>query len=254
LLRLLVITSLTLAVSARADEPTLGLLLKTLAYDDTLSTRVGGKTLHVVALGVPCASLPALSVAGREVRCTPATTLDGAVNAALAEPSVLLLANDAATPLAATIALAANLTVLSATRLEPTSESLLSLAKGKVHVGALALKRLSAKFPANILRTLSLVQAPTMPPALPEFAFPPRPPADGTVPWPKGEKGAEAVVVLRVGVLATGKVASLEVLKGAPAFIALAVPAVRDWVWEPARLDDAPIAASIVFRVLFRSG
>lgn len=253
MLRLLVITGLTLAVSARADEPNLGLLLKTLAYDDSLSTRVGGKTLHLVALGVPCTSLPALTVGAREVRCSAATTLEGALSAAVAEPSVLLLANDAATPLAATIALASNLTVLSATRLEPTSESLLSLAKGRVHVGALALKRLSAKFPANVLRTLALLQPPDMPPPLPEFAFPPRPPADGTVPWPKGQKGTEAVVVLRVGVLATGKVANLEVLKGEPAFIALAVPAVRDWVWEPARLDDAPIAASIVFRVLFRS-
>ncbi len=86
LLRLLVITGLTLAVSARADEPNLGLLLKTLAYDDSLSTRVGGKTLHLVALGVPCTSLPALTVGAREVRCSAATTLELTPIAAPAAP------------------------------------------------------------------------------------------------------------------------------------------------------------------------
>lgn len=239
-----------LPLGVSAEEPQLALLFKTLAYDETLVTRVPGATLGVVAFGLPCTAIPTSPVSGRTLTCRGTTTLDQAVSSAVAEPAVLVLGSEASTPLSASVALASNVTVLAASG-AAVSESLLSLSPGHVSVGAVALKRLGAKFPVNVLRTLQVVQATVLPPPLPEFAFPPRPPADAKTGWPKGEKSGEAVVVVRVGVLESGKVSGLELIKGAPAFAALALTSVPAWLWEPARLDDKPIAASIVFRVVF---
>lgn len=238
-----------LPAGASAEEPQLALLFKTLAYDETLATRVPGSNLGVVALGLPCSAMPTVPVSGRAIACRAATSLDQAVASAIAEPAVLVLGPSSPT-FSAAVALASNVTVLAASG-APVSESLLSASPGHLSVGALALKRLGAKFPVNVLRTLQVIAAVALPPPLPEFAFPPRPPADAKPGWPKGEKGSEAVVVIRVGVLESGRVSGLELIKGAPAFAALALASVPTWLWEPARLDDKPIAASIVFRVLF---
>lgn len=250
LLRAGLLSIAMLPAAASADELQLALLFKTLAYDEALAARVPGSTLGVVAFGLPCTVVPAVAVSGRSMACRSANTLDQAVASAVAEPAVLLLGGESSPRVAAAVALASNLTVLSSTG-AGLSESLLSLTAGRVSIGALALKRLGARFPANVLRTLQIIQPPPLPPPLPEFAFPPRPPADAKPGWPKGEKSQEAVVVIRVGVLESGKVSGLELIKGAPAFAMLAFTSVPAWTWEPARLDDKPIAASIVFRVVF---
>lgn len=237
------------SLGAHAEAPQLGLLFKTLAYDERLTTRIEGPTVPVLAVGVSCADVPR-ELGSRPVACSSPPTLTQAIGEASAKPGVLILGKDATSPIAAAVGLAAGLTVLTVEG-EAVSESLLSMSRGQVVVGASALKRLGASFPAAVLRRLQVVPAPTMPASLPEFAFPPRPPPDANPGWPAGEKSANATVMVRVGVLESGKVTGVELLKGAPAFAPLALNAVRSWVWEPARLDDKPIASSVVFKVEF---
>lgn len=228
----------------------MSLLFKTLAYDDALSARLPGDRLTVLVVGRSCEVLGGVSVGAKRVSCKAVPTVDAALALASTEPSLLVLFGASATRAACAVALSQSMTVLTAGA-AASPEALLNVPTGKVVVGALALKRLGAHFPATVLRSLEVLNGPAMPPALPEFAFPPRPPPGAQAAWPSGATGGETAVVVKVGVLETGAVMGVELVKGAEPFAGAAMAAVRSWVWEPARLDDKPIAASTVFRVVF---
>lgn len=250
----LLLGAVTLVSSGvRADEALqVSLLFKTLAYEDALPTRLVGDRLTALVVGRSCDGLlKSVSVGSKRVSCKAVPTVDAALAAAATEPSVLVLVGASATRDACAVALAKSVTVLTVGA-AASPEALLNLPAARVVVGALALKRLGARFPASVLRSLEVLNGPAMPPALPEFAFPPRPPPGAQPAWPAGATGAEATVVVKVGVLETGAVMGVELVKGDEPFASTAMAAVRSWVWEAARLDDTPIAASTVFRVVFR--
>ncbi|MEW5741973.1 MAG: energy transducer TonB, partial [Myxococcota bacterium] len=85
---------------------------------------------------------------------------------------------------------------------------------------------------------------------LPEDADPPEPSEDNVAPeYPEAARttGQEARVVLKVVVERDGRVGRIQVLKGEEPFVSAALAAVKQWTYEPARLDGEAIA---VFKIV----
>jgi protein TonB len=59
-------------------------------------------------------------------------------------------------------------------------------------------------------------------------------------------------VILEVTVGTSGKVEEVNVVEGHPMLIAAAVDAVRQWRYEPAKLNDVPTSSSVRITVVFR--
>jgi len=79
---------------------------------------------------------------------------------------------------------------------------------------------------------------------------PPELRAGGTAPYPEGQT-ADAVVVLKLLVSATGEVSEVAVLRGEEPFATVAQKAARTFVFSPATVDGAARAAYVQFRVEF---
>jgi TonB family protein len=89
---------------------------------------------------------------------------------------------------------------------------------------------------------------------LPEGAVPPRPLAGNAQPrYPSQARrmGKTALVVLRVVILADGKVSDIKVNSGDEPFVTAAVRAVKQWRYQPARHQGLPIAVYRELRIRF---
>lgn len=89
---------------------------------------------------------------------------------------------------------------------------------------------------------------------LPEDADPPVPSEDNAAPeYPESARatGQEAKVVLKVVIEANGHVGRVQVLKGEEPFVSAALAVVRTWTYEPATLDDQPIAVFKILNITF---
>lgn len=91
--------------------------------------------------------------------------------------------------------------------------------------------------------------------ALPENADPPEP-VEGNVPpeYPQiaRAEGKTGEVILKVVVLASGKVGDVEVMRGEEPFASAAVKAVKTWTYRPARFNGQPITVYRIVRIPFK--
>lgn len=91
--------------------------------------------------------------------------------------------------------------------------------------------------------------------ALPENAQPPMPADSNVVPaYPQEARavGKTGTVILKVVILASGKVADVEVLRGDEPFVSAALKAVKTWHYEPARYKGQPITVYRIIRIPFK--
>jgi len=91
--------------------------------------------------------------------------------------------------------------------------------------------------------------------ALPEDAEPPLPSKTNAPPsYPQQARalGKTGTVVLKVIILADGRVADVEVLRGDEPFVSAAVQTVKGWRYEPARYKGQPIAVYRIIQIPFK--
>jgi len=91
--------------------------------------------------------------------------------------------------------------------------------------------------------------------ALPEDGTPPVPDAGNRKPdYPQEAKasGKQGTVVLKVYILADGRVAKVEVMRGEEPFVGAALAAVKNWRFEPARYKGQAITIYQVITIPFR--
>jgi protein TonB len=91
--------------------------------------------------------------------------------------------------------------------------------------------------------------------ALPEDADPPLPAkSNQPPPYPQEARaaGKMGTVVLKVIILANGKVADVQVLRGEEPFVSAAVRAVKQWQYEPARYKGQPITVYRIIQIPFK--
>ncbi len=91
--------------------------------------------------------------------------------------------------------------------------------------------------------------------ALPEDAEPPLPSKTNAPPgYPQEARalGKIGTVVLKVIILADGRVADVEVLRGDEPFVSAAVKAVKGWRYEPARYKGQPITVYRIIQIPFK--
>jgi len=91
--------------------------------------------------------------------------------------------------------------------------------------------------------------------ALPENAQPPMPADSNVVPaYPQEARavGKTGTVILKVVILANGKVADVEVMRGDEPFVSAAIQAVKTWHYEPARYQGQPITVYRIIRIPFK--
>lgn len=91
--------------------------------------------------------------------------------------------------------------------------------------------------------------------ALPEDAQPPMPLKTNTVPaYPQEARAASktGTVILKVVILANGKVADVQVMRGDEPFVSAAVQAVKAWRYEPARYKGQPITVYRIIQIPFK--
>jgi protein TonB len=90
---------------------------------------------------------------------------------------------------------------------------------------------------------------------LPEDADPPMP-AKSNVPPPYPEVaragGKTDTVILKVVILASGKVGEVEVMRGEEPFASAAVEAVKKWQYEPAKYKGQPITVYRIIKIPFK--
>jgi protein TonB len=91
--------------------------------------------------------------------------------------------------------------------------------------------------------------------ALPEDADPPLP-ADGnrvpTYPQEARAAGKTGMVVLKVVILADGRVADVQVLRGEEPFVSAALAAVKTWKYTPAQYKGHPITVYRIIQIPFK--
>lgn len=90
---------------------------------------------------------------------------------------------------------------------------------------------------------------------LPEDAEPPVPDESNALPeFPEAARtaGKEGVVVLKVVIQLDGTVGKIQVMKGEEPFVAAAIAAVKQWRYEPARVDDEPTAVFRIVKIPFQ--
>ncbi len=91
--------------------------------------------------------------------------------------------------------------------------------------------------------------------ALPEDADPPVPVKSNVPPaYPEVARagGQTGMVILKVVILASGKVADVSVMRGEEPFASVAVAAVKQWQYEPARYKGQPISVYRIIRIPFK--
>ena len=91
--------------------------------------------------------------------------------------------------------------------------------------------------------------------ALPEDAEPPMPAKTNSVPVYPQEARAEGktgTVILKVIILADGRVADVQVMRGDEPFVSAAVKAVKAWRYEPARYKGQPITVYRIIQIPFK--
>jgi protein TonB len=90
---------------------------------------------------------------------------------------------------------------------------------------------------------------------LPEDADPPMPAKDNVPPpYPEVARagGQTDTVILKVVILANGKVGEVQVMRGAEPFASAAVTAVKKWTYEPAKYKGQPITVYRIIRIPFK--
>jgi periplasmic protein TonB len=90
---------------------------------------------------------------------------------------------------------------------------------------------------------------------LPEGATAPVASRDNAMPeYPESERktGREGQVILKVVVTESGRVTSIQVLRGEEPFVAAALAAVKSWSYSPAMHDGRPIAVYRILNIPFR--
>jgi protein TonB len=91
--------------------------------------------------------------------------------------------------------------------------------------------------------------------ALPEDADPPMPAKSNTPPeYPQEARaaGKTGMVILKVVILADGRVADVEVMRGEEPFVSAAVRAVKAWRYEPARFKGQAITVYRIIQIPFK--
>ena len=91
--------------------------------------------------------------------------------------------------------------------------------------------------------------------ALPEDAEPPMPAKSNTPPaYPQEARaaGKTGMVILKVIILANGKVADIKVMRGEEPFVSAAIAAVKRWQYEPARYKGQPITVYRIIQIPFK--
>ena len=91
--------------------------------------------------------------------------------------------------------------------------------------------------------------------ALPEDAVPPLPAKTNNPPaYPQEARatGKTGTVILKVVILADGRVADVQVMRGAEPFVSAAVAAVKAWRYEPARYKGQPITVYRIIQIPFK--
>jgi protein TonB len=91
--------------------------------------------------------------------------------------------------------------------------------------------------------------------ALPEDADPPIPAKSNATPeYPEMARaaGKMGMVILKVVILASGEVASVEVMRGDEPFVSAAVKAVKQWRYEPARFKGQAITVYRIIQIPFK--
>jgi protein TonB len=91
--------------------------------------------------------------------------------------------------------------------------------------------------------------------ALPEDADPPMPLKTNNVPiYPQEARadGKTGTVILKVVILADGRVADVQVMRGDEPFVSAAVKAVKGWRYEPARYKGQPITVYRIIQIPFK--
>ncbi len=90
---------------------------------------------------------------------------------------------------------------------------------------------------------------------LPEDAAPPRPfPDNPKPPYPTEarKRGVTGVVILKVIIDSTGRIAKVDILKGKEPFVSAAVQAVKKWRYTPAYYEGEPISIYRVIKIPFK--
>ena len=90
---------------------------------------------------------------------------------------------------------------------------------------------------------------------LPEDADPPMPLKTNNVPaYPQEARaaGKTGTVILKVVILADGRVADVQVMRGDEPFVSAAVRAVKGWHYEPARYKGQPITVYRIIQIPFK--
>ncbi|HVO27138.1 MAG TPA: TonB family protein [Candidatus Margulisiibacteriota bacterium] len=91
--------------------------------------------------------------------------------------------------------------------------------------------------------------------ALPEDADPPLPLKTNSIPaYPQQARaeGKTGTVILKVVILADGRVADIQVMRGDEPFVSAAVKAVKSWRYEPARYKGQPITVYRIIQIPFK--
>ena len=91
--------------------------------------------------------------------------------------------------------------------------------------------------------------------ALPEDAVPPMPANGNPIPpYPQEARasGKQGMVVLKVVILADGRVADVQVMRGEEPFVSAAVQTVKGWHYTPALFKGQPITVYRIIQIPFR--
>jgi len=91
--------------------------------------------------------------------------------------------------------------------------------------------------------------------AVPEDGIPPVPAKSNLIPdYPTEARaaGKTGMVVLKVVILADGRVADVQVMRGDEPFVSSAVKAVKQWKYEPAKYKGQPITVYRIIQIPFK--
>jgi len=91
--------------------------------------------------------------------------------------------------------------------------------------------------------------------ALPEDATPPMPDEANRIPaYPQEARaaGKTGVVVLKIVILADGRVANVQVMRGEEPFVSAALATVKTWKYAPARFKGQAISVYRIIQIPFK--
>lgn len=190
------------------------LLVKTLAYDEGLASRLTREPVVIAAIGFDCKLWPSTAMlAGHHTKCEPAQLSAGLVSELASRAGVVLLntVEPAQATLVAAQAREAHVPVMALSAALASQDVLITVEDGKTYLGERAIKQLGARFPAAVLRLATIVSAPQTSDEEPTVREVSR---DGEYPDEAREANVEGVVTLRLNVDVQGRVTEVVVLKG----------------------------------------